>query len=131
MLKIRDESRKSGSSRSSGSLSSFLLQYFGLDILLLIGAGVGAYFVFTGQLDVLKEPFMEALRKYDDTSNVASDKTLVSAWDAFQQDVRHFKIIFNCSDDILSLKSFVVVEWMISLTGQKKMNFLVAHPKVG
>ena len=68
----------------------FLLQYFGLDILLLIGAGVGAYFVFTGQLDVLKEPFMEALRKYDDTSNVASDKTLVSAWDAFQQDVRHF-----------------------------------------
>ena len=90
MLKIRDESRKSGSSRSSGSLSSFLLQYFGLDILLLIGAGVGAYFVFTGQLDVLKEPFMEALRKYDDTSNVASDKTLVSAWDAFQQDVRHF-----------------------------------------
>ena len=31
---------------------------------------------------------MEALRKYDDTSNVASDKTLVSAWDAFQQDVR-------------------------------------------
>ena len=97
----------------------------------MIGAGVGAYFVFTGQLDVLKEPFMEALRKYDDTSNVASDKTLVSAWDAFQQDVRHFKIIFNCSDDILSLKSFVVVEWMISLTGQKKMNFLVAHPKVG
>ena len=131
MLKIRDESRKSGSSRSSGSLSSFLLQYFGLDILLLIGAGVGAYFVFTGQLDVLKEPFMEALRKYDDTSNVASDKTLVSAWDAFQQDVRQFKVIFKYSDDILSLKSFVVVEWMISLTGQKKMNFLVAHPKVG
>ena len=70
-----------------------LFQYFGLDILLLIGAGCGAYFVFTGQLDVLKEPFMEALRKYDDTSNVASDKTLVSAWDAFQQDVR-FQINF-------------------------------------
>ena len=74
---------------------------------------------------------MEALRKYDDTSNVASDKTLVSAWDAFQQDVRQFKVIFKYSDDILSLKSFVVVEWMILLTGQKKMNFLVAHPKVG
>ena len=49
---------------------------------------------------------MEALRKYDDTSNVASDKTLVSAWDAFQQDVSHFKIIFKCSADILFLKKF-------------------------
>ena len=55
--------------------------------MLLIGAGIGAYFVFTGNLDVLKSPFIEALKKYNDRSDIQSDKTLVTAWDAFQQDV--------------------------------------------
>jgi hypothetical protein len=54
---------------------------------LLIGTGVGAYFAFSGNLDTLKTPFLEALKKYDDTSNSGAEKTLVDAWDSFQQDV--------------------------------------------
>ena len=68
----------------------FFLQYFGFDVLLLIGAGIGAYFVFTGNLDALKTPFIEALKEYDDLSQKAPDKTLVTAWDSFQTDVRFF-----------------------------------------
>ena len=68
----------------------FFLQYFGFDVLLLIGAGIGAYFVFTGNLDALKTPFIEALKKYDDLSQKAPDKTLVTAWDSFQTDVSKF-----------------------------------------
>ena len=68
----------------------FFLQYFGFDVLLLIGAGIGAYFVFTGNLDALKTPFIEALKEYDDLSQKAPDKTLVTAWDSFQTDVRIF-----------------------------------------
>ena len=83
-----------------------VLQYFVFDILLLIGAGVGAYFVFTGQLDVLKEPFMEALRKYDDTSNVAADKTLVSAWNTFQQDVRYISTVTDSPNQLTCSEKF-------------------------
>ena len=53
----------------------------------MIGAGVGAYFVFTGHLDKLKSPFIKALKEYNPDSNLQSDKTLVTAWDQFQQDV--------------------------------------------
>ena len=56
--------------------------------MLLIGAGIGAYFVFTGNLDALKTPFIEALKKYDDLSGKGPDKTLATAWDSFQTDVR-------------------------------------------
>jgi len=63
-----------------------LATYFAFDILLLIGTAIAAYFVFTDDLDSLKKPFMEALKQYDDTSNNQADKTLVRAWDSFQQD---------------------------------------------
>ncbi len=56
--------------------------------LLLIGTGVAAYFVWSDDLGTLKKPFIEALKLYDDRSSSASDKTLVSAWDQFQQDVK-------------------------------------------
>ena len=48
---------------------------------------IGAYFVFTGDLNSLEKPFIEALKNYDDTSNQQTDKTLVRAWDTFQEDV--------------------------------------------
>ena len=68
----------------------FYQQYFAFDILLLIGTAIAAYFVFTDDLDSLKKPFLEALKQYDDTSNNQADKTLVRAWDSFQQDVSYF-----------------------------------------
>ena len=71
-------------------LSFFYQQYFAFDILLLIGTAIAAYFVFTDDLDSLKKPFLEALKQYDDTSNNQADKTLVRAWDSFQQDVSFF-----------------------------------------
>ena len=73
----------------------FSSQFFTFDILLLIGIGVGAYFVYSGNLAALQTPFIEALKKYDDTANDAADKTLVKAWDAFQQDVRPFTKLSN------------------------------------
>jgi len=57
-------------------------------LLLLIGLAVGAFLVFSGKQDTLKEPFIAALKKYDDQSQVNSDKILVEAWDKFQQEVR-------------------------------------------
>ena len=53
----------------------------------MIGAGVGAYFVFTGHLDKLKSPFIAALKEYNPDSSHNDDQTLVTAWDQFQQDV--------------------------------------------
>jgi hypothetical protein len=38
-------------------------------------------------MDKLKEPFFEALKRYNDQSSVTSDKVLVEAWDKFQYDV--------------------------------------------
>lgn len=65
-----------------------LWTYFILDVLLLIGAGVGAYFVFTGHLDKLKSPFIAALKEYNPDSSHNDDQTLVTAWDQFQQDFK-------------------------------------------
>ena len=62
-------------------------QYFAFDILLLIGTAIGAYFVFTGDSKSLQKPFVEALKVYNDTSNIPADKTLVKAWSSFQHEV--------------------------------------------
>ena len=75
----------------------FYQKYFAFDILLLIGTAIAAYFVFTDDLDSLKKPFLEALKQYDDTSNNQADKTLVRAWDSFQQDV---SFSYNCTKKI-------------------------------
>jgi hypothetical protein len=48
---------------------------------------VGAFMAFSGNMEKLKEPFIEALKKYDDQSSITTDKALVEAWDNFQQDV--------------------------------------------
>ena len=79
-----------GAMKRSFEIPFFYQQYFAFDILLLIGTAIAAYFVFTDDLDSLKKPFLEALKQYDDTSNNQADKTLVRAWDSFQQDVSYF-----------------------------------------
>ena len=61
----------------------------------MIGTAIAAYFVFTDDLDSLKKPFLEALKQYDDTSNNQADKTLVRAWDSFQQDVSYFLKLYK------------------------------------
>lgn len=63
-----------------------LATYFALDVLLLIGIVVGAVLAYKGDYHTLEKPFIEALKKYDDRSNSGPDKTLVEAWDNFQQD---------------------------------------------
>ena len=65
-----------------------LLQYFVLVCLVVIGLGVGTYFIFSGNVDALKQPFMNSLKDYnpDDTSSTA--RAVVDAWDGFQSDVR-------------------------------------------
>ena len=65
-----------------------LIQYFVLVCLVVIGLGVGTYFIFSGNVDALKQPFMNSLKDYnpDDTSSTA--RAVVDAWDGFQSDVR-------------------------------------------
>ena len=53
----------------------------------MIGTAIGAYFVFTGDSKSLQKPFIEALKVYNDTSNIPADKTLVKAWSSFQHEV--------------------------------------------
>ena len=64
-------------------------QYFLLILLVLIGLAVGAFMAFSGNLDKLKVPFIESLKKYNDQSAITTDKALVDAWDNFQTDVSY------------------------------------------
>ncbi len=57
-------------------------------LILLIGLAVGAFMAFSGKMETLKDPFIEALKKYNDQSPITADKVLVEAWDNFQKDVR-------------------------------------------
>ena len=56
---------------------------------MLIGLAVGAFMAFSGNLDKLKVPFIESLKKYNDQSAITTDKALVDAWDNFQTDVSY------------------------------------------
>ena len=80
-------------------------QYFAFDILLLIGTAIGAYFVFTGDSKSLQKPFIEALKVYNDTSNIPADKTLVKAWSSFQHEVS--QCVTEHKKDEKSLKMWV------------------------
>ena len=63
------------------------LQYFALVLILLIGIGIGAYFIFTGNIDTLKQPFIEGIKEYDRDGTSNADRSLVKLYDDWQQQV--------------------------------------------
>ena len=63
---------------------------------MLIGMGIGVYFVFTGNTDALKKPFIQSLKEYDPSARDGPSKALVKMWDDFQQDVGRKKLAENC-----------------------------------
>jgi len=77
-----------------------LWTYFIFVVILLSGMGVGAYFVLTGDINTLKQPFIESLKHYkspeggrDTVMEPAQNSTAAAAfnimWDDFQTD-------YNC-----------------------------------
>jgi len=65
-----------------------LWTYFVFVAILLVGMGVGAYFIFSGNTDTLKQPFLSSLETYDPSKTDNPSKALVNAWDDFQQDYK-------------------------------------------
>ena len=49
--------------------------------------GVGTYFVLSGNVDALKQPFLQSLETYNPDDSSGPAKALVDVWDDFQSDV--------------------------------------------
>ena len=62
-------------------------KYFILVLVILIGMGVGTYFVLSGNVDALKQPFLQSLETYNPDDSSGPAKALVDVWDDFQSDV--------------------------------------------
>lgn len=63
-----------------------LWTYFILVLVILIGMGVGTYFVLSGNVDALKQPFLQSLETYNPDDSSGPAKALVDVWDDFQSD---------------------------------------------
>ncbi len=65
-----------------------LLTTYSVSVLvIIIVAIVGVSLTFTGNMDVLRGPFLDSLERYDPDSTSSADKDIVNAWDSLQQDV--------------------------------------------
>ena len=51
-----------------------------------MGVGRGTYFVPSGNIDVLTQPFLQSLEAYNPYNSSKPAKALVDVWDDFQSD---------------------------------------------
>lgn len=64
-----------------------VFQYSALVLLVVILAIVGTVLTLNGNIEVLKQPFLDSLEEYDPEGTSAADQDIVRAWDSVQQDV--------------------------------------------
>lgn len=62
--------------------------YSVLVLLIVILAIVGTVLTLNGSIEVLKEPFLDSLEKYDPEGTSQADEDIVRAWDSVQQDLQ-------------------------------------------
>ena len=85
--------------------------------------GVGTYFVLSGNVDALKQPFLQSLETYNPDDSSGPAKALVDVWDDFQSDVSsggNWAVTGGQKDRLLFLIHLTVF-W--HCTGKSKISF--------